>query len=151
MKRPAVRTKAARASNQEWSPAAQIFTFPRTSFVPLPPCVFLHLFPSLPKTSIAQLKLLLCLWLVCCLGHLYISTFQSNYPKWVSLPVYCPCQIITVSPGAAAWAIKSNVRCLGIGGESALLPSQTGQHVFIFFTVVWTKKQQKWFRKGSIM
>lgn len=33
--------------------------------------------PSETSSSIAQVRLLLCLWLVCCLRHLYISTFRA--------------------------------------------------------------------------
>ena len=86
-------------------------------------------------SSTAQLKLLLCLWLyvfwIFCLGHLNISTFQSNYPKWVSLPACCPCQILTVSPGGAAGAAQSKVRCAWEEGNSdggALLQSHGGSH-----------------------
>lgn len=99
--------------------------------LPLSPSVWVSLrlllpFTSKTSASLAQLKPLLCLWLACSPRHLCISTFQSNYPKWVSLPACCPCQIITVSLDAAAQAIKSNVRCLGREEGSTLLWSPRG-------------------------
>lgn len=91
-------------------------------------CVFLHLLPSPSKTSsTAQLKLLLCLWLVCCLRHFYISTFQSNYLKWVSPPACYPCQIITVFPWWSCSSNKEQSEMLGKKiASKVLLYSQRG-------------------------
>lgn len=52
------------------------------------------LLPLCPRL-LPQLKLLLCLWLACYLGHPHTSVFQGNYSKRASLPA---CQIANDSP-----------------------------------------------------